>query len=168
VIEFRPFTRADFPQLLDWFGREHVRRWWYDEPTTLDGLEHEYGPSLDGRDPTDHFLIVLDGRPIGFIQSYRAADYEELWPVGAPPGSFGLDLLIGEEELTGRGLGTEILRLYAAKLFEDPEVTQVMAGVELENARSLRAFEKAGFVPGKTVQVAGERAPERLMTLHRQ
>jgi RimJ/RimL family protein N-acetyltransferase len=168
VIEFRPFTRPDFPLLLDWLGREHVRRWWYDEPTTLDGLEAEYGPSLDGRDPTDHFLILLDGRPIGFIQSYRAADYAEVWPVDAPPGAVGVDLLIGEEGLTGSGLGPEILRLYAARLFEDPEVTQVVAGVELENERSLRAFEKAGFVPAATVQVGDARAPERLMTLHRQ
>ena len=168
MIEFRPFDRADFPLLLDWFGREHVRRWWYDEPTTLEGLEHEYGPSLDGREPTDHFLILLDGRPIGFIQSYRAADYEDVWPVSAPPGAFGVDLLIGEEELTGRGLGPEILRLYAARLFENPEVTQVIAGVEIENERSLRAFEGAGFVPGGTARVGDARAPERLMTLRRQ
>ena len=44
MIEFRPFTRADFPLLLDWFGREHVRRWWYDEPETLEAMEAQYGP----------------------------------------------------------------------------------------------------------------------------
>ena len=168
MIAFRPFTRDDFPLLLDWFRRDHVRRWWYDEPTTLDGMEAEYGAVVDGREPTDAYVILLDGRPIGFVQSYRAADYAEAWPVDAPPGAVGLDLLIGEPELTGRGLGAEILRLYAARLFESPEVTQMIAGVELTNERSLRAFEKAGFVAGRTLQVGDARAPERLMTLRRQ
>jgi aminoglycoside 6'-N-acetyltransferase len=168
VIEFRPFRRADFPLLLGWFGREHVRRWWYDEPETLDAMEAKYARELDGTDPTTSFVIVLDGRPIGFIESYRAADYAEEWPVGAPPGAVGVDLLIGEEELTGRGLGPEILRAYTARLLRDPAVSQVIAGVELENYPSLRAFEKAGFVRTRVVHVPGERAPEQLMVLERQ
>ena len=167
MIEFRPFTRADFPLLLDWLGREHVRRWWYDEPETLEAMEEHYGPRLDGREQVDSHLILLDGRPIGFLQSYRAVDFADEWPVGAPPGAVGVDLLIGEEELTGRGLGPEILRAYTEQLFRDPAVSQVIAGVELENHASLRAFEKAGFVRGRVVHVPGERAPEQLMVLER-
>jgi aminoglycoside 6'-N-acetyltransferase len=167
VIEFRPLTRGDFPLLLEWFGRKHVRRWWYDEPGTLDAMEAKYGPELDGSEPTVSSMILLDGRPIGFIESYRAEDYAEQWPVGAPPGAVGVDLLIGEAELTGRGLGPEILRVYTASLLRDPAVSQVIAGVELENHASLRAFEKAGFVPGRVVHVPGERAPEQLMVLER-
>jgi len=167
VIEFRPFTRADFPLLLDWFGREHVRRWWYDEPDTLDGMEEHYGPRLDGRERVDSALILLDGRPIGFLQSYSADDFAGEWPVDAPPGAVGVDLLIGEEGLTGRGLGPEILREYTAQLLRDPAVSQVIAGVELENHASLRAFEKAGFVRARIVHVPSERAPEQLMVLER-
>jgi aminoglycoside 6'-N-acetyltransferase len=167
VISFRPFSRDDFPLLLGWFGREHVRRWWYDVPRTLDEMEAKYGPELDGREPTVSFVILLDGRPIGFIESYRAEDYAEEWPVGAPPGAVGVDLLIGEEDLTASGLGPEILRAYTERLLRDPAVSQVIAGVELENRASLRAFEKAGFVPGRVVHVPGERAPEQLMLLER-
>lgn len=168
MISFQPFTRADFPLLLDWFGREHVRRWWYDEPKSLDAMEAKYGPELDGSEPTVSHVILLDGRPIGFIQSYRAEDYAAEWPVDAPPGAVGVDLLIGEEELTGQGLGPEILRAYTAELLRDPAVSQVIAGVELDNHASLRAFEKAGFVRGETVHVPGERAPELLMVLARE
>jgi RimJ/RimL family protein N-acetyltransferase len=167
VIEFRPFTRADFPLLLEWFGREHVRRWWYDEPETLEAMEEHYAPRLDGREPVELHVILLDGRPVGFLQSYRAADFADEWPVGAPPGAVGVDLLIGEEELTGRGLGPEILRAYTGQLLRDPAVSQVIAGVEIENRASLRAFEKAGFVRGRIVHVPGERAPEQLMVLDR-
>jgi aminoglycoside 6'-N-acetyltransferase len=167
VISFRPFSRDDFPLLLGWFGREHVRRWWYDTPETLEAMEAKYGPELDGHEPTVSHIIELDGRPVGFIESYRAEDYAEQWPVGAPPGAVGVDLLIGEEELTGRGLGPEILRTYAAELLRDPAVSQVIAGVELENRASLRAFEKAGFAPTGVVHVPCERAPEQLMVLER-
>jgi len=38
-------------------------------------------------------VILVDGRPAGMIQSYETE----------------VDLLIGEEELTGRGLGAQIL-----------------------------------------------------------
>ena len=113
-------------------------------------------------------MILLDERPIGFLQSYRAADYAEEWPIDAEPGTAGLDLLVGEPDLVGRGLGPEILRAYAAQLFDDPTVTKVIAGVELDNTRSLRAFEKAGFVPGPVVGAGkDQRAPERLMVLRR-
>ena len=77
MIEFRPFTRADFPLLLDWFGREHVRRWWYDEPETLEAMEAKYGPRLDGQEQVVSHVILLDGRPIGFLESYRAVDFAD-------------------------------------------------------------------------------------------
>ena len=37
----------------------------------------EYGSSIDGTGPSDHFVIELDGRPIGMIQWYRLADEPE-------------------------------------------------------------------------------------------
>jgi aminoglycoside 6'-N-acetyltransferase len=167
VISFRALAREDFPLLLGWFRREHVRRWWYDEPQTLEGMEAEYGPRLDGREAVDSRVILLDGHAIGFLQSYRAADFADEWPVDAPPGSLGVDLLIGEEGLTGRGLGAEILRAFAAEAFRDPAVGALVASPEIANEASLRAFEKAGFVRGEIVEPAESRAPEQVMLLRR-
>jgi aminoglycoside 6'-N-acetyltransferase len=168
VISFRPLTRADFPLLLDWLGREHVRRWWYDEPETLEGMEKHYGPGIDGAEPVDLRLILLDGRPIGFLQSYRADDFADEWPIDAPGGTIGVDLLIGEQELTGRGLGAEILRAFTAETFADPEVPAIAASPEVANEQSIRVFEKAGFVRGGVLEPPASRAPEQLMLLRRQ
>ena len=37
----------------------------------------EYRAAIEGREPTDHFLIVVDGSPVGMIQTYLVSDYPE-------------------------------------------------------------------------------------------
>ena len=34
-----------------------------------------YLPAIEGTDPTDHYLVLLDGRPVGMLQTYLVADY---------------------------------------------------------------------------------------------
>jgi hypothetical protein len=43
-----------------------VRRWWRDAKT-LEQVEDEYAPSIEGSEPTRVFLIELDGKPAGMI-----------------------------------------------------------------------------------------------------
>ena len=58
----------------------------------------------------------------------------------------GVDILIGEEELTGQGLGTEILRRFVDEVvFARGETVACIADPALANIASVRAFEKAGF-----------------------
>jgi aminoglycoside 6'-N-acetyltransferase len=161
VIEFRPFAESDLLLLHGWLQRDHVKRWWRDEQTYDEVVEH-YLPSLE-----EHYLILLDGRPIGMIQAYRVADYPE-WEqiVEVGDGVAGVDLLIGEEELTGRGLGPQVLEQFARDVvFARPGTTALVATVEEPNRRSWRAFEKAGFRHVRDVEEDG--LPHRLMRLDR-
>jgi RimJ/RimL family protein N-acetyltransferase len=73
-----------------------------------------------------------------------------------------VDLLIGEEELTGRGLGPRILMRFVDELAGRDIV---FAHVEEGNRRSWRAFEKAGFRHVRDVEEDG--LPHRLMRLDR-
>lgn len=158
MIEFRPLTEDDLPLVEQWLRREHVARWWRDE---IDESIAEYRAALEGREPTDHYLIVGDGQPVGMIQTYLAADYpewEEIVQVG--PGVAGVDIMIGEEELIGRGLGPQILAAFVRDFVKAPAV---VATVEEENRRSWRAFEKAGFRHVRDVEEDG--LPHRLMRL---
>src|SRR5207237_780592 len=111
VIEFRRLTEDDLPLVEEWLRREHVARWWRDD--IGDSLA-EYRAALEGREPTDHYLIVVDGRPVGMIQTYLVSDYQE-WEevVQVGPGVAGVDVLIGEVELIGRGLGPKALAAFA-------------------------------------------------------
>lgn len=145
MIEFRPIAGSDLPVLRSWLEREHVALWWR-EP-----IEYELAQELDGR-----FVIAVDGRDAGMIQSYP----------GAEPGVANVDLLIGEEDLIGRGLGPQALdRFVREVVFADPQTIAVVATVEEANRRSWRAFEKAGFRHLRDVEENG--LPHRLMRLDR-
>lgn len=137
----------DLPLLHDWLQRPHVDRWWGEQRTLAQVVEH-YLPAIEGRDPTDHYFVLLDGRPVGMLQTYLAADYPEhaaLMGISDTT-SAGVDILIGEEELTGKGLGSESLRRFVDDVvFARPETTACVADPEVENIGSVRAFEKAGF-----------------------
>jgi aminoglycoside 6'-N-acetyltransferase len=164
VIEFQPLAKDDLTLVRTWLEREHVRRWWRD---SLDDSIAEYEQAIDGRDPSDHYLIVLDGRPVGMIETYLVSDHpqwEEIVQVGE--GVAGVDLLIGEEELTGRGLGPRVLEAFTRDVvFEDEDIQAVAAAVDEENSRSWRAFEKAGFLHLRDVEEEGR--PHRLLRLDR-
>lgn len=145
MIEFRPLCEEDLPLLRVWLGRSHVRRWWT-EP-----VDDEIAQGVDGR-----YLIVADGREVGMIQTYPEEQ-----------GVAGVDLLIGEEDLLGKGLGAEVLARFAREVvFARPETTAVIATVEKGNRRSWRAFEKAGFRHLRDVEEEGR--PHRLMRLDRE
>jgi len=160
VIEFRPLAEDDLPLVEEWLRRDHVARWWRDD--IAESLA-EYRAALEGREPTEHFMIVVDGRAIGMIQTYLVSDYpewEEVVQVGE--GVAGVDLMIGEEELIGRGLGPQILSAFACDVVAAPSI---VATVEEPNRRSWRAFEKAGFRHVRDVEEDG--LPHRLMRLER-
>lgn len=75
-IAFRPLSRADFGLVHTWLHAPHVLAWWR-EPLSPGEIEAEYGPCVDGDDPTRVFIIEEDQRAIGLIQCYRIADDPE-------------------------------------------------------------------------------------------
>jgi aminoglycoside 6'-N-acetyltransferase len=165
-LGFRPLAASDLRAVHEWLQRPHVRRWWGEDTAYEDVVAH-YLPAIEGADPTDLFLIVLDGRAVGMIEMYLVADhpdYDALVQVGR--GVAGVDLFIGEEELTARGLGTEVLRRFVREVvFGNAATTACIAGVDVENAASLRAFAKAGFRAVHDYEEEGR--PHRLLRIER-
>lgn len=138
---------GDLPLLHEWLGRPHVLRWYGDHGTYEEVVEH-YLPAIEGRDPTDHYVVLLDGRPVGMIQSYVVSDYPDHAALMGVGGSTvaGVDILLAEEALTGKGLGTRVLRQFVAEVvFARTETTSCIADPAAGNLASVRAFEKAGF-----------------------
>jgi aminoglycoside 6'-N-acetyltransferase len=165
-IRFEPLTRDDLPQLLVWLQKPHVAEWWRDLQT-MEQVEADHLPAIDRAEPSYHYVIVVDDRPVGMIQQYLVSDFpewEEILHVGE--GVAGVDLLIGDEDAVGRGLGPEVLRTFVSEVVFATEGTHaVVAGVEPGNARSLRAFEKAGFRLAFDYEEEGR--PHRLLQLDR-
>ena len=146
ALRFRPLTAEDLLPVYEWLRRPHVQRWWSDRETYEEVVEH-YLPSIEGEEPTDHYVVLLEEQSIGFVQPYLVSDHPDSAAlVGVGEGVAGVDLLIGEEALTGQGLGTEIIRSFVEEIvFAAPTTIGCIADPDVRNVASIRAFEKAGF-----------------------
>jgi RimJ/RimL family protein N-acetyltransferase len=146
ALGFRTMELGDLRLMHEWLQRPHVRRWWRERETYEEVVE-SYSPAIKGRDPTDLYLVLLDGREIGFIETYLVADYPEYASlIGHGEGTAGVDLFIADCTLTGKGIGSETLRRFVSQIvFADEMTRRCVAGPEAANAASVRAFEKAGF-----------------------
>jgi aminoglycoside 6'-N-acetyltransferase len=87
---------------------------------------------------------------IGMIQRYRIDDNPEwkqsLAVAGSPEAAAGIDYLIGEERLTGRGVGPEMISHFVEDTWRRyPDIRAIAVAVQQQNRRSWRALEKAGF-----------------------
>lgn len=146
-ISFRPARLADAPLLFRWRQQPHVARWWNVAPYEAQTLEETVW-ELEGDfalDEHESLLVLLDGQPIAYAQLYNAGRASGEWWPDEDDSTRGLDLLIGEESLIGRGLGPLIVRALCERLFAEPGVRSIIVDPHPDNLRSIRGFEKAGF-----------------------
>jgi len=143
-LTFRPVTLLDVPKLHDWLNRPHVAERW-DNATTLSEVEKRYQANLESNFVFP-FIVELDGKPIGFIQSYNAELVGDGWWLNEPSGTWGVDQYLGEEDLLEKGIGSQFIREFTDELLKKPEVKRVITDPAPDNKRAIRAYEKAGFV----------------------
>jgi RimJ/RimL family protein N-acetyltransferase len=141
ALTFVRFAIEHAPLMYDWLRRPHVAEWW-DDPPSLEEIIDEYVRGV----AVDPYIVYLDSRPIGFIQSYVAANSGDgWWPDITDAGVRGIDQFIGDEDLLDRGIGTAMVRAFVARVFEDSTATMVQVDPSPEKARAIRCYEKAGF-----------------------
>ncbi len=132
---------------------------------------HDHGlRAIRRADPTDLYVISLDGRSIGTIQSYRIDDHPGYAAqVALSRAAIGIDLFIGESELIGHGHGPALIRVFLRDVaFPRYGVDLCVIGPTRSNAAAIRAYEKAGFRFLKTYLEPDSREPEHyLMELSR-
>ncbi|MGB9492857.1 MAG: GNAT family N-acetyltransferase [Terriglobales bacterium] len=156
-MAFRLLARSDFPLLQKWLSAPHVVAWWGD-PLDFAAVNEKYARVVDGTEPTHVFVIEHGGQAVGWIQWYLWSDYpEHALQLGAEPISAGVDLAIGEPEMTGQGLGPVAIHEFLRQIvFAGTRVDTVIADPAEANLRSLHAFEKVGFTVMRKVQLNGE------------
>ncbi len=167
-ISFRSLERSHYPLLQKWLATPHVAIWW-NESFDLSSLEAKYGPRIDGSEPVHVYLIQHEDAPIGWIQWYRWRDFpKHAARLGAGAHSAGIDLAIGEVEMTGLGLGPTIIREFGTKhIFVNTALSAIVADPARTNMRSVRMFEKAGFSIVRTVQLPDEGFERLVVRLNR-
>ena len=178
MVTFRALARSDLPMLRRWLNTPHVYEWWgrHAGPGALGGagtaaateaeVEAKYGPGLDHGGTTHRYVIEHAGVPIGLIQWYHLRDFADYArAIGEDAAtSVGMDLLIGEPSAIGRGLGSRAIDEFATSIvFREQDVDRIVSGPAATNARSIRAFEKAGFQRVRSAAVQGEPVPEAIL-----
>lgn len=151
-ISFRPLKMADLPALVSWQHAPHAVRW-FPEQLNLSAARQKYAPRIAGESPVRVHVLIVNGQDCGFAQHYRTGDVD---PPAAQPDAIGIDYAVGVEELTGRGLGPQLIWNYIRDVVlpAHPAARQVTASPDAANGRSIRALAKSGF------EITSGRGPE--------
>lgn len=147
-INFKNFTQQDLPLFIEWAKKPHVKDTWF-----IDGYESldKYTQKTTSNGYDYPFIIYISNRPIGYIQCSDLYAYKTLYPnpkgifVNEEPGTFCLDLFIGETEYLNKGYGTEIVKLFVDKLSSEFKAKKILIDPACTNKRAIRCYEKAGF-----------------------
>lgn len=155
-VSFAPLAEADLPLLHAWLNASHVIAGYSRVHTTPGDVAAKYGPRIAGTVPVRGYIASVAGRPLGYVQAYRVADFPDY---AALVGEFGramaIDVLIGEVEYTGRGLGPRVIAAAVSELvFPASDADCCIATPRADNTASLRAFAKAGFALVRSIRPA--------------
>jgi RimJ/RimL family protein N-acetyltransferase len=104
------------------------------------------------RDPSTRMLVAVgpEGEDIGYVRC----------EIAGGTGEISVGLAAAEQ---GKGYGPLALHAAAAWLLRDPALQRLRAHVRPGNERSLRAFERAGYVANPPVRMHGEDVHELIL-----
>jgi RimJ/RimL family protein N-acetyltransferase len=134
-FEFKKLADEDIPLVHSWLRGRHVSEFWKDDQVTLD-LE-AFRKKFTGRitsEKADPYLVILQGKPIGFIQSFFMGDK-----------TFGIEQFIGVEEFVNKGLGSMFVKEFTDELLLNKNITRIITDPSVLDIRAQKAYEKAGF-----------------------
>jgi RimJ/RimL family protein N-acetyltransferase len=133
-IVIRPVVDDDFALLCAWFGDSEFVTWWGGTPKTPAEVREKYLGRYDPeqRQHVRSNIIAYRREPIGYIQA---------WNQNAT--TVGIDVVM-IPGMQNRGIGTKAVRLFAERLASEGW-HHIGLDPATENARAIRAFEKAGF-----------------------
>lgn len=172
-ISFRPLTRDDLSQMLEWLSDPDVSAWYTAEELSPEGMESEFGEMIDGTDPAYPYVINIDAAPAGYIQCYRLGDHPEyLAQVELAPDYVSTDLFIGDPVFRNHGWGAPVLRAFLRQIvFGAFNATRASIMPSPTNARAITVYERVGFQAVRVVPVydadTGKTEDELIMLLDR-
>ena len=145
---------ADVALWEQWVVKPQVKETWFIEGYLSPDCIYE---KLAGNGYDYPYIIQVDDKPIGYIQctdlyTYRMVATELVGVFRQEdPGTYGIDLFIGEEDFLDKGYGTKIIKAFVQKILKELPAKQIVIDPEVSNKRAIRCYEKAGF---KFVKIA--------------
>jgi aminoglycoside 6'-N-acetyltransferase len=148
TIQFKPMTESDIPLWLEWSNKTYIKNIWFIEG--YESRDYIYA-KIKGNGFDYPFIIHINNKPIGYIVCCDLYAYKTLSKspkglfVDEPPGVFSMDLFIGEEDYLNKSYGTQIVKLFAQKIFDEFQAKMIYIDPAVTNKRAIRCYEKAGF-----------------------
>ncbi|MGO4713573.1 GNAT family N-acetyltransferase [Bradyrhizobium sp. 2TAF24] len=136
---FTPLTAADLPMIRQWLATPDVAHWWQ-------GVDEQHALiSADLDEPAMAQWIVARGdRPFAYLQCYTPQDGFDDSFGPQPAGTCSIDQFIGEPDMLDRGHGSAFIRAFTDRLLA-AGTPRMLTDPAPDNARAIRAYEKAGF-----------------------
>lgn len=147
AITFAPVTVADLPRLREWLQRPHVAEWW-GLPESLEELHEDFVARAHEPRATQAFIASLGARPIGFIQCYWVmGSGDGWWEDETDATARGIDQFLADPAELNQGLGRAMIRCFVDRLLAVSDASFVQTDPSPTNARAIRCYQAAGFVP---------------------
>lgn len=146
-IRIRNMTDEDFPLMLKWLNDERVLEFYggRDVRYDLETLKSHYSEAI--ADVYYRIIFEFKGEALGYGQIYKLDDetcaeyrYSRNGKI-----TFAADQFIGEPEYWGKGIGVKYMRAILDFLKTEENADAVILDPHKNNARAIRAYEKAGF-----------------------
>ncbi|HXG85664.1 MAG TPA: GNAT family N-acetyltransferase [Pyrinomonadaceae bacterium] len=136
MFEFRLLKPDDYPVMLRWLSKKHVKQWWNDGDDTLEKVILHYGNTSDD---VMRFILTESGnktleKPIGYFQYYFVSD-----------DVIGIDQFIGEEDFINKGVGRKTIELFIDLIKRKHNPAAIVLDPSPDNKRAVRCYENVGF-----------------------
>ena len=146
-IDFRSINFSDISLIFKWFNTPHVQKFYSLRSWTEDEVLAKLTPYISGDMPVFGFIILLNGNPIGYLQSYKVSDYP--WPKqnlteDIVKMAMGMDLFIGDESLIGKGLGQQIIEDFI-EIHSSAQYQYWIVDPDIKNVSAIECYKKLKF-----------------------
>jgi RimJ/RimL family protein N-acetyltransferase len=143
-IILRPMSPEEVPPFYHWATESDNAKWWYgemqgDTPPSYEKFLEDWKPHYFIDDEPEKgrcFVIEVQGKAVGQV-NYNQIDRSD--------DSVELDILIADDENTGRGYGTDALKTLCRYLFDEMGIRTCFVEVIKDNPRAIRSYQKVGF-----------------------
>lgn len=144
LVTLRPLTEDDWETLVVWNSNPDVLYFTEGDDVSAYDLEVVQLIYRTVSQKAFCFMIELNGQPVGegWLQELNLERIQAKYP---SEDCRRIDLMIGEKQLWGQGLGTDTIRTLTRFGFESERADLIFGIVSDYNERSRRAFQRVGY-----------------------